>query len=127
MLRYRKRTGVSRDVVAKFNRVRPKLGRITRIVGQRFAATRGTGDGKFTADFEAVVVYGENGTARFDGTCWGYAGEGPHAVHEMLLAAGVDPETARKTAFQTKRQTVGLCDLLKMPTRRQIDWEITLN
>lgn len=127
MYSYVKRTGVSRDVVSTFEKHRSKLGRLTRIIGQRFGATRGTGDGQFTADFEVVTIYGTDGTMRLDGTCWGYAGEGPHAVHELLLAAGVESETARKTAFETKRQQVGRCDLLKMPTRRQIDWEISLN
>ena len=126
MYRYRKRDGRSSTVLKAFNRCRHKLGTITRIVAHRFAATRGTGEGVFTTEFEVITIYGTNGTARFDGVCWGYGGEGPHAVKKLLQAAGVSNDAAEEHAFRSIRQRIGLANLLKMPQRRQVDWIITL-
>ena len=69
----------------------------------------------WTTTYEVVMVYGDKGTARFSGCCWGYSGEGPRTTHMLLLKCGVPKDVADIIAFQIERkQTVG------------IDWELDL-
>ena len=38
----------------------------------------------------AVLVRGENGTARFTGFAWGYGGSGPHGLKQLLQKINVE-------------------------------------
>ncbi len=111
MYRYRKTTGVSRDVLEKFKKHRGRLGEIIRIVAKRFKSRRKG----FTIPvaFEVVMVYGTTGTARFDGCCWGYSGQGPRAVYELLLACGIPSPLAENAAYRSERRDAS-----------GVDWEI---
>lgn len=82
-----------------FDTVLPKLGRIRYVKGYRYF-------GRYNTSHEAVLVVGEKGSARFGGVLWGYSGEGPRGLHELLLKLGVDAEGAAKIAFETKRRDV---------------------
>lgn len=79
-----------------FDKVLPKLGKIICIRGYRYK-------GRYDALHEAVVVRGENGYARFGGLLWGYSGEGPRGLRQLLLKLGVNPDMADNLPFQTKR------------------------
>lgn len=113
-MRYICEAGASYRARQRFHNVN-RLGRITKIIGKRYRATRGKVGEKWTNTFERVVVYGVNGTARFDGCCWGYGGEGPRALVELLILCGVDKDSAEKVAFESTRKDE--CG---------IDWTITL-
>lgn len=59
--------------------------------------------GTFWCKDELVEVIGTNGTAIYSGFCWGYGGEGPRGLKQMLLQAGVPEELAHKAAHLTIR------------------------
>ena len=122
MYRYRKTTGVSRDVLQKFKSHCHRLGIIQRIVGYRFLSISKKND--CSIEKEALMIYGSDGTMRLDGCCWSYKGEGPRATVAVLVEAGIDQSTAEKFAFDTDRDFVGVSELAKMSGRRSIDWEI---
>ncbi len=68
-----------------------------------------------TTDREILMVYGEKGSARFSGVCWGYQGEGPRTVIRILVECGVPEDIARDYAFHGKRNHAP-----------GIDWEIDM-
>jgi hypothetical protein len=53
---------------------------------------------------EAVMVIGTRGSARFEGFLWGYGGEGPHGLRNLLLMLGVPIGVAKHVAFDKTRQ-----------------------
>ena len=53
---------------------------------------------------EAVLVKGTRGTARFEGFCWGYGGEGPRGLRNLLLMLGVPIGVAERVAFEKQRK-----------------------
>jgi hypothetical protein len=87
-----------------------------------------------TFDFEVVWVIGTTGSMRLDGCCWGYSGEGPRAVRDLLLSAGVSADVAHDTAFRNIRSSdpghperyVSTAELARMPRRRIVDWRVSL-
>jgi hypothetical protein len=96
MYRYRndRSTAHNRRV---FEAILQRLGRIIYIKGYRYR-------GRYQMTHEAVLVRGENGTARFGGLLWGFIGDGPRGLHELLLKAGVPELQAWAVAFNTPRQ-----------------------
>ncbi len=110
MYRYRCEQGTTRKALNRLKFLQ-KLGTIIKIQGKRFLSKKKD----YAAIQERVFVKGTNGTARFDGFCWSYQGEGPHGLVQLLQAAGVDPTTAKNTAFHAPRgQNPG------------VDWEINI-
>lgn len=102
-MRYRDNAcGVTNVTLRKMGRAIAKLGRIKSIRGYRYI-------GRYNVDHEAVLVRGENGTARFEGVLWGYYGEGPAGLVQLLERCGVDKERARLVAYSTHRRcpTIG--------------------
>jgi hypothetical protein len=95
MYRYRndRSTLHNRDA---FDRILPKLGRIKEVRGYRYL-------GRYQAYHEAVLVKGTKGSARFGGLLWGYGGEGPRGLVELLVKLGVHRERAEAIAFRTPR------------------------
>ena len=93
--RYRNDQSTHRNEV-KFDVVLPKLGRIKYVKGYRYF-------GRYHTSHEAVLVVGENGSARFGGLNWGYGGQGPRGLHGLLLKLGVPAAQAWEVAFQTPR------------------------
>jgi hypothetical protein len=81
----------------RFDKILAKLGKIQYVRGYRYF-------GRYDTSHEAVLIRGENGTARFDGLLWGYGGQGPRGTHGLLLKMGVPADTAWKLAFETPRQ-----------------------
>ena len=57
-----------------------------------------------TQNHEAVLVKGTHGTARFEGLCWGYTGEGPRGLRNLLLMLGVPIGMAYQLAFNKQRR-----------------------
>lgn len=79
-----------------------KLGPILSIKGYRYR-------GRYNAVHEGVMVTGLHGTARFNGYCWNYFGEGPRGLVEFLVSLGIPRKTAEFTAFYTERKdTIGV-------------------
>lgn len=98
MIRYRDRAcGLTRHSVARCKKHIERLGKLSYVKGYRYW-------GRYHAVHESVLIRGEHGTIRLDGLCWGYRGEGPHGLRDVLTVLGVDNETASKTAFQTERK-----------------------
>jgi hypothetical protein len=103
MIRYRRMACSTNQAIKAFSHL-PRLGKLSKIVAKRFRVTRSAGGHTFTATHEAIMVYGEHGTARFEGLCWGYGGEGPRGTHQLLLACGVADPLAKDAAFKTPRK-----------------------
>ncbi len=102
MLRYRKRNCSTDTARKSFHNV-DKLGKIEKIVAKRFMSDRG-----YITDRECIMVYGENGTMRFEGLSWGYFGEGSRGTYELLQKCSVKDDLAKHAAFVAKRlDTVG--------------------
>jgi hypothetical protein len=49
------------------------------------------------------MIEGRNGKARFDGVLWGYGGDGPRALVELLIKTGLHRLVAEYVAFKTPR------------------------
>ena len=98
MYRYRY-NGNSNNVLPRAQKHLHKVGRILSIRGYRYI-------GRYGATWEAVMVKGDKGSARFHGCCWGYGGEGPRTVKALLLSIGVQERTATMMAFQARRLDV---------------------
>ena len=80
----------------KFAKILPKLGRIRYVKGVAYR-------NKYGNTQEAVIVRGENGYARFGGLLWGYHGEGPRGLAELLRHLGWDNEDSVLFAVRTVR------------------------
>lgn len=97
--RYRMTPCASYKAEKAADRVIPMLGAIKRVRAYRITTER---DGLLTWR-EQLLVVGERGSARFNGCCWGYGGDGPRAVHKILTLCGLDKDTAWRLAFNTTR------------------------
>jgi hypothetical protein len=91
-LRYDQSTRHNRD---RFDRIK-RLGKIKYIKGYRYF-------GRYHTFHEAVLVVGEKGSIRFGGLLWGYSGEGPRGLRELLVKVGVAETVADEIAFTTPR------------------------
>lgn len=99
MKRYRMFAGTSPMAENYADKVIPKLGTIVRIKAYRVTSKR---DGLLTWR-EQLLIVGTEGSARFNGCCWGYSGSGPMVVHKILKMCGVDVATADQLAFNGPR------------------------
>lgn len=103
MLKYRDKSyGLTRKSVNAIKHIK-RLGTIQKIVGYRYFARVKFESGFHPIKREAVKVIGENGFAVFSGFCWGYGGEGPSGLHELLLQCGIHDTIATRVAFNQKR------------------------
>src|SRR5262252_4647854 len=92
--RYRCEQGTTRQARPRFAKC-SRLGNILSIEGRRYRSNGIT--------HERVFVTGTHGTARFDGLCWGYSGEGPRGVRDLLLFLGLNRILAEQVAFKAPR------------------------
>lgn len=99
-MRYDHSTAKCRDRFPKIE----KLGKLRYIKGYRYF-------GRYQTNHEAVLVRGENGSVRFGGLLWGYSGEGPRGLLELLLKLGLEKDKAEVIAFHTKRENQWKIDL----------------
>lgn len=106
MLRYRDNGGGLTRISLRALRNLPKLGTIRRVRGYRYRSKYGLE--------EAVMVYGDKGTARFEGFLWGYGGTGPNGLVQLLEKVGMDRPFAEEVAFKTPRGN-----------KAGTDWELT--
>lgn len=120
-MRYICEAGSTSRAKRRFHHVN-RLGRLLSIKGYRYSARRiSSKDAEgnktyYRNTFERVLVTGVNGTARFDGVLWGYGGEGPRGLVELLIVCGLERATAEEIAFNTpRRDEVG------------VDWELELS
>lgn len=95
MYRYRDNTGTTRTSLSAMRHL-SKIGKVTSIRGYRYKA-KGISQ-------EAVLVSGENGSCRFGGFLWGYAGEGPRGTVELLKHLGLPEYAANEVAFESLRR-----------------------
>lgn len=86
MYRYRNEQHTTRHARQNFHRV-SRLGRILRVKGYRFTSAR-KNTGGIPVQREYVLVVGENGSCRFSGLCWGYSGEGPRGLADLITHLG---------------------------------------
>ncbi len=103
MLKYRDKSyGLTRKSVNAIKHIK-RLGTIHKIIGYRYYARVKFESGFHPIKREAIKVIGENGFAVFSGFCWGYGGEGPSGLHELLLQCGIHDTIATRVAFNQKR------------------------
>jgi hypothetical protein len=84
-----------------------KIGQPQVVRAYRFCTARkkwATDDIGIQFDREAVLVKGTRGSARFEGFCWGYGGEGPRGLRNLLLMLGVPIGVAEQVAFEKQRK-----------------------
>lgn len=87
--RYRDKSGATSTSLKRVERHLTKLGKIQYIRGYVYVGAKGI-------KHSAVLVRGENGTARFSGFAWGYGGTGPRGLVDVLKKLNVsDAEIAR--------------------------------
>ena len=108
MVRYRTRVhGVTRFSVLGLRNL-PKIGVAIQVMGYRKKVRRLFESGWTTLTQEFVKVIGEKGTATFTGFLWGYHGEGPRGLVQLLVELGVPQYRAEEIAFNTPRlNTIG--------------------
>lgn len=109
MKRYRMTAQTSLRARSYAQRVIPLLGKISKIKGYRFHSKRGD----VYTSWECVLLVGENGSARLNGVCWGYHGEGPRTLHGILVQCGLSNEKAKELAFSSERRS-----------EDGVDWEV---
>jgi len=94
------------------------VGRLLSVSGERYQTLVNASDGgKRQANYEVVKVTGSNGTARLFGLLWGYQGEGPHGLRDLLLFLGFKLPFADMVAFKAIRH----------PNVNGTDWKIEIN
>jgi hypothetical protein len=103
MYRYRCEGHTTRVARNNFHRV-SKLGVIQRVKGYRFTSVRK--ENGFPISREYVLVVGENGSCRFSGLCWGYGGEGPSGLCELLKLLGTGDKLSEFVAYHAHRGQV---------------------
>jgi hypothetical protein len=114
MLRYRESSaGVTEKSKKAAALNLDKIGDVKEIRGYRFTSTRKIGNGSYNSEHECVLVKGTNGTARFQGFLWGYCGEGPRGLVQLLECCGLTQSAAEAVAYKTPRRM-----------RDGIDWSI---
>ena len=114
MLRYRESSAGVTDKSKKAAALNlDKIGDVKEIRGYRFTSTRKMGNDTYTTDHECVLVRGTKGTARFQGFLWGYSGEGPRGLVQLLECCGLSHNAAWTVAYKTPRRM-----------RDGIDWSI---
>ncbi len=94
--RYRYDGGTTNGALRGMMAALPKIGNPLLIQGHRYLGRKNT-------LHEAVVVQATEGTARFSGLAWGYEGEAPKGLVELLVRLGMHRERAEHLAFQSHR------------------------
>lgn len=95
-LRYDYSTQMCRE---RFHKIE-KLGNIKFVKGYRYF-------GRYHTSHEAVLVVGENGSARFGGLLWGYNGQGPNGLKDLLLKLHVPEDKAEFIARIYRSTNIG--------------------
>lgn len=94
MTRYRCEAGATHHAKPKFFHC-AKLGTLREVRAYRYQGQYGLN--------ERILVKGSHGSARFGALCWGYNGQGPHGLRDLLLFLGLHQELADKVAFTSFR------------------------
>lgn len=97
MYKYRDYNGSSRHTRKVMERILAKVGEVVSVRGYRYI-------GRYFALHEAVLVRGTKGTARFNGVNWGYHGEGPRTLIQLLRLVGMSESMSQHIAFNSCRK-----------------------
>lgn len=113
-LRYRDHShGITNNSLRKAHNNLHKLGTVTEIRGYRFTST---GKAGYPIQHEAVLLKGPHGSMRFEGFLWGYTGEGPRGLVQLLKACGFTQSAALTIAYYTERKNEdGVDFVIKLP------------
>jgi hypothetical protein len=84
MYRYRANHGSTRASLNALKHL-PKIGKPIYVKGYTYK-------GRYNTNHTAVLVVGNNGSIRFDGFAWGYNGEGPRGLNQLLTKLGLSKE-----------------------------------
>jgi len=106
MYRYRDTGGSTATSLQRIKHIQ-KLGKIKSIRGYRYSTVLSKDFDNPTpiSGLERVIITGENGSARFNGFCWSYQGEGPRGLVKLLQHCGVPQNVAEKVAFNAPRNS----------------------
>jgi hypothetical protein len=99
MIAYRYEAGSSSKVQKTYKKVLSNLGEVSKISGIRWRSVRKN----VSNTQERVRIYGENGKCTLDGVCWGYHGQGPRLLEEILIACKVPLILSQIIAFESQR------------------------
>ena len=86
MYRYRGKDGGTREGLRAFRKHHHKIGEPTEVRGYTVIAWCGF---LGVSPYVRVTVRGKNGTLRLGGFQWGYSGEGPRGLEEILYCLGI--------------------------------------
>lgn len=93
--RYRQQ-GTTGDALRTMDSVLARIGTPLSVQGYRYF-------GRWNKFHDGVLLRGTEGTARFSALSWGYGGEGPRGLVELLVRLGLHRERAENVAFQSRR------------------------
>jgi hypothetical protein len=93
--RYRQQ-GTTGDALRAMPSVLDRIGTPLSVQGYRYW-------GRWNKLHDGVLLKGTEGTGRFSALSWGYGGEGPRGLVELLVRLGVHRERAEHIAFQSRR------------------------
>jgi hypothetical protein len=91
MYRYRDNAGSTKGSLKRLKHLE-KLGKFLYVKGYVY-------QGRYGTKHHGVLVRGRKGTARFNGFAWGYGGEGPRGLAQLLKLLGVEQQVIEETAF----------------------------
>ncbi len=92
----------------KFHRV-SEMGGITSIIGRRYKGYHpsGSGVGKIAITHEVVEINGWHKSFRFGGILWGYSGEGPRSLCDLLQFCGFNKTHAEQISQFRRLDVIG--------------------
>ena len=107
MYRYRDNSGSTSGSLDRLEHI-DKLGKLSVIRGYTYKGKYGFNS--------AVLIKGENGSARYSGFSWGYSGEGPRGLEKLLRLLNINQDEIKR--------------VLDCPwdgwSKKEISWEIKL-
>lgn len=94
--RYRQTNSPTPQALRAMPSVLSRIGTPLSVQGYRYF-------GRWNRFHDAVLLRGTEGTARFSALSWGYGGEGPRGLVQLLVKLGLHKERAEHVAFQSRR------------------------
>jgi hypothetical protein len=118
-LRVRNKPGSTKQARQHFHKC-SRIGNILKVTAERYVGHYNSSDKshRYPITQEVIRVTGTHGTVRLFGLCWGYGGEGPHALRDLLMFLGLKAGHAGLVAFQMPRR--GHSEL-------GVDWTLEFN
>lgn len=115
--RLRNKPGSTMQARRSFHKV-ARLGNLIKVEAIRYTAMFKGASGKYPITNEVIRITGTHGTLRLHGLCWGYGGEGPSGLRDLLQFCGLKKGHADLVAFSTPRRP---------HSQLGVDWTLEFN